>query len=45
MAIAYVDGKTLNNEAMAMQMGQEALQEIFSNGNEEEQLTDLFNEQ
>jgi ferric-dicitrate binding protein FerR (iron transport regulator) len=45
MAIAYVEGKTLNNEAMAMQMGQEALQEIFSNGNEEEQLTDLFNEQ
>lgn len=44
MAIAYVDGKTLNNEALAMQMGQEALQEIFSNGNEEEQLTDLFNE-
>lgn len=45
MAIAYVDGKKLNNKALAMQMGQEALQEIFSNGNEEEQLTDLFNEQ
>ena len=45
MAIAYVDGKMLNNEAQAMQMGQEALQEIFSNGNEEEQLTNLFNEQ
>ena len=44
MAIAYVDGKMLRNETMAMQMGQEALQEIFSNGNEEEQLTDLFNE-
>lgn len=44
MAIAYVDGKKLNNKALAMQMGQEALQEIFSNGNEEEQLTDLFNE-
>ena len=43
MAIAYVDGKMLTNEAQAMQMGQEALQEIFSNGNEEEQLTDLFN--
>lgn len=43
MAIAYVDGKMLNNEAQAMQMGQEALQEIFCNGNEEEQLTDLFN--
>lgn len=43
MSIAYVDGKMLNNEATAMQMGQEALQEIFNNGNEEQQLTDLFN--
>ena len=43
MAIAYVDGKMLNNEVTAMQMGQEALQEIFNNGNEEQQLTDLFN--
>ena len=43
MAIAYVDGKMLRNEATAMQMGQEALQEIFSNGYEEQQLTDLFN--
>lgn len=43
MAIAYVDGKTLNDKALAMQMGQEALQEIFSNGNEEEQLNELFN--
>lgn len=43
MAIAYVDGKMLNNKALAMQIGQEALQEIFSNGNEEQQLTDLFN--
>ena len=43
MAIAYVDGKMLNNEAQAMQMGQEALREIFNNGNEEQQLTDLFN--
>ena len=43
MAIAYVDGKMLDNEVMAMQMGQEALQEIFSNGDEEQQLTDLFN--
>lgn len=43
MAIAYVDGETITNQALAMQMGQEALQEIFSNGNEEEQLTDLFN--
>ena len=45
MAIAYVDGKMLTNEAQAMQMGQEALQEIFSNGNEEQQLNDLFNAQ
>ena len=43
MAIAYVDGEMITNQALAMQMGQEALQEIFSNGNEEEQLTDLFN--
>ena len=43
MAIAYVDGKTLNDKALAMQMGQEALQEIFSNGNEEQQLNELFN--
>ncbi|MBO7099291.1 MAG: hypothetical protein J6W21_05440 [Bacteroidaceae bacterium] len=43
MAIAYVDGKMITNQAQAMQMGQEALQEIFSNENEEEQLTDLFN--
>lgn len=43
MAIAYVDGKMITNQAQVMQMGQEALQEIFSNGNEEEQLTDLFN--
>lgn len=45
MAIAYVDGKMLEGEAVAMQMGQEALQEIFSHGNEEEQLTDIFNAQ
>jgi len=45
MAIAYVDGKMLTNETQAMQMGQEALQEIFSNGNEEQQLNDLFNAQ
>ena len=44
MAIAYVDGKMLNNEVQAMQMGQEALQEIFSNGNQEQQLSELFNE-
>ena len=42
-AIAYVDGKVLNDKALAMQIGQEALQEIFSNGNEEQQLSDLFN--
>ena len=45
MAIAYVDGKKLANKEQAMQMGQEALQEIFNNGNEEQQLTDLFNVQ
>ena len=43
MAIAYVDGKMLNDKALAMQIGQEALQEIFSNGNEEQQLNELFN--
>ena len=43
MAIAYVNGKTLNDKALVMQMGQEALQEIFSNGNEEQQLSELFN--
>ena len=43
MAIAYVDGKALNDKALAMQLGQEALQEIFSNGNEEQQLNELFN--
>lgn len=43
MAIAYVNGKTLNDKSLAMQMGQEALQEIFSNGNEEQQLNELFN--
>ena len=43
MAIAYVDGKMITNQAQAMQMGQEALQEIFSNGNETEQLNELFN--
>lgn len=43
MAIAYVDGKMLTGEEQAMQMGQEALQEIFSNGNETEQLNELFN--
>lgn len=45
MAIAYVDGKRMTSKALAMQMGEEALQEIFSHGNEEEQLTDLFNAQ
>ena len=43
MAIAYVDGKMLNDKALAMQIGQEALQEIFSNENEEQQLNELFN--
>ena len=45
MAIAYIDGKAVGDKALAMQMGQEALQEIFSNGNQEEQLSELFNEQ
>lgn len=43
MAVAYVEGKMLNDKALAMQIGQEALQEIFSNGNEEQQLHELFN--
>lgn len=45
MAIAYVEGKMLNDKQVAMQMGENALQEIFSNGNQEEQLSELFNEQ
>ncbi|MBQ6432679.1 MAG: hypothetical protein IJJ94_01835, partial [Bacteroidaceae bacterium] len=44
MAIAYVEGKMLNDKQVAMQMGENALQEIFSNGNQEEQLSELFNE-
>ncbi|MDE5561701.1 MAG: hypothetical protein K2J00_07900 [Bacteroidaceae bacterium] len=44
-AIAYVDGKMLTDKQAAMQMGLEALQEIFSNGSQEEQLSELFNEQ
>ena len=43
MAIAYIDGKAVGDKALAMQMGQEALQEIFSNGNQEQQLNELFN--
>ena len=43
MAIAYIDGKTVGDKTLAMQMGQEALQEIFSNGNHEQQLNELFN--
>ena len=43
MAVAYVDGKMVGDKALAMQIGQEALQEIFSNGNEEQQLHELFN--
>lgn len=45
MAIAYVEGKMLNDKSLAMQMGENALQEIFSNGNQEEQLSELFNGQ
>ena len=43
MAIAYVDGKMIRNDAQAMQIGKEALQEIFNNGDGEQQLTELFN--
>ncbi|MCR5533578.1 MAG: hypothetical protein K6F47_00150 [Bacteroidaceae bacterium] len=43
MAIAYVDGKMIRNDARAMQIGKEALQEIFNNGDGEQQLTELFN--
>ena len=39
-----MDGKELADQTLAMQMGQEALAEIFSNGNQEQQLTELFNE-
>ena len=45
IAIAYVDGKMLTDRQAAMQIGQEALEEIFSNGNQEEQLNELFNGQ
>ena len=43
MAIAYVDGKMIRNDAQAMRIGKEALQEIFNNGDGEQQLTELFN--
>ena len=43
LAVAYVDGKMLRDEQTAMQMGRDALQEIFSMGNQEEQLTQIFN--
>ena len=44
LAIAYIDGKVLHDKQIAMQMGEEALREIFSNGNQEQQLSELFNE-
>ncbi len=44
LAIAYIDGKVLHDKQIAMQMGEEALAEIFSNGNQEQQLSELFNE-
>ena len=44
LAVAYIDGQELTDQTLAMQMGQEALTEIFSNGNQEQQLTELFNE-
>ena len=44
IAIAYVDGKMITDETLAMQMGKEVLGEIFSaGGNEEQQLNELFN--
>ena len=44
IAIAYVDGKMITDETLAMQMGEEVLGEIFSaGGNEEQQLNELFN--
>ena len=43
LAIAYIDGKMITDETLAMQMGKEVLGEIFSNGNEEQQLNELFN--
>lgn len=45
IAVAYVDGKELADKQVAMQMGLETLQEIFSNGSQEEQLRELFNKQ
>ncbi len=44
LAVAYIDGKELTDQTLAMQMGEEALAEIFNNGNQEQQLTELFNE-
>ena len=43
LAVAHIDGKELHDQRLALQMGQQALQEIFSNGNQEEQLSELFN--
>ena len=44
LAIAYIDGKMITDETLAMQMGKEVLGEIFSaGGNEEQQLNELFN--
>ena len=44
LAIAYVGGKRVNDERIAMQMSREALEEIFSaGGDREEQLTQIFN--
>ena len=43
LAVAHIDGKEFHDQRLALQMGQQALQEIFSNGNQEEQLSELFN--
>ena len=43
LAVAHIDGKELHDQRLALQMGQQALQEIFSNGNQEEELSELFN--
>ena len=43
LAVAHIDGKEFHDQRLALQMGQQALQEIFSNGNQEEELSELFN--
>ncbi len=43
LAVAHIDGKEFHDQRLALQIGQQALQEIFSNGNHEEELSELFN--